>query len=110
MSDSRFAVIFTGQLKPDSSTQAVICNLVLDMGLSQEKASRLIRMGRVVLKRCSSIPEAERLAERFDHAGALCVIEDRLADESSQDASEAKGESSLVSFLSKFISTSRSAA
>jgi hypothetical protein len=105
MSDNRFAVIFTGQLKPEATPQVVISNLVLDMGLSPEKATRLLKMGHVVLKRCSSISEAQRLAEKFDRAGAICIIEDRL--DSAPPLPGASGESSLVRFLSKFIPSSR---
>jgi hypothetical protein len=107
VSDNRYAVIFTGQLKPDATTQVVVSNLVLDMGLPQEKVVRLLKMGQVVLKRCATMPEAQRLAEKFDRAGAVCIIEDRLARESAVAQSSVSGESSLVRFLSKFIPSSR---
>lgn len=105
MSDNRYSVIFTGQLKPDATAQMVIGNLVLDIGLPQEKVVQLLRKGRVVLKRCGTMVEAQRLAEKFDRAGAVCVIEDRLAREHAM-ANSVSGESSLVRFISKFIPSS----
>lgn len=107
MSDKRYAVIFTGKLKPEASHQVVVSNLVLDLGIPEEKVVRMLKMGRVVLKRCSAISEAQRLAEKFDRAGACCEIEDRLERDSAVSHSNASGESSLVRFLSKFIPSSR---
>lgn len=106
MSDSRYSVIFTGKIKPELSVETVTSNLVLDIGLAPEKAGLLLRQGRVVLKRCDTVVDAQRLAEKLDRAGAICIIEDRLTrDEASSQASS--GESSLVKLINKFIPSGR---
>lgn len=106
MSESRYSVVFSGQIKPDLTAETVTSNLVLDIGLEHNKAVLLLRQGRVVLKRCDTIVEAQRLAEKFDRSGAICFIEDRFARESS--ASQASSnESSLVKLINKFIPSSR---
>jgi len=108
MSDNRYSVIFTGQLKPELSVETITSNLVLDIGLEQQKASRLLHQGRVVLKRCDTLVEAQRLAERFDRSGVICIIEDRFTrDGAAQQAGS--GESSLVKLINKFIPASRQA-
>jgi len=108
MSESRYSVIFTGQLKPELLADTVISNLVLDIGLDQQKAVRLLQQGRVVLKRCETIVEAQRLAEKFDRSGAICIIEDRFARDSAAGQA-GSGESSLVKLINKFIPSSRPA-
>jgi len=102
MSDNRYSVICTGKLKPEMSVETVTSNLVLDIGLEQQKATMLLRQGRVVLKRCDTIAEAQRLAEKFDRSGIICIIEDRLAREGAITQS-GSGESSLVKLINKFI-------
>ncbi len=102
MSESRYSVVFTGRLKPEMSVETVTSNLVLDIGLPHEKAVMLLRQGRVVLKRCDTIVEAQRLAEKFDRSGVICIIEDRLAREGAINQS-GSGESSLVRLINKFI-------
>lgn len=106
MSDNRFSVICTGQLKPEMSVETVTSNLVLDIGLTPQKAVALVQQGRVVLKRCDTIVEAQRLAEKFDRSGIICMIEDRLARECVGTQSDS-GESSLVKLINKFIPSSR---
>jgi len=106
MSESRYSVIFTGQLKPELSAETVTSNLVLDIGLDQQKAVMLLRQGRVVLKRCDTVVEAQRLAEKFDRSGAICIIEDRLTREGAS-APAGSGESSLVKLINKFIPSGR---
>lgn len=88
------------------SLETVTSNLVLDIGLEQQKATMLLRQGRIVLKRCDTIVEAQRLAEKFDRAGTICIIEDRFTRDgvSTQAGS---GESSLVKLINKFIPSSR---
>jgi len=102
MSDNRYSVVFTGQLKPELAVATVASNLVLDLGLAQEKVALLLKQGRVVLKRCATIVEAQRLAEKLDRAGMLCIIEDRFTREGSPEQSRS-GESSLVKLINKFI-------
>ena len=106
MSESRYSVIFTGQLKPELSAETVTSNLVLDIGLDQQKATMLLRQGRVVLKRCDTVVEAQRLAEKFDRSGAICIIEDRLTREGAS-VQAGSGESSLVKLINKFIPSGR---
>lgn len=105
MSDNRYSVICTGQVKPGMSVETVVSNLVLDIGVNQDKAVVLLRQGRVVLKRCDTLVEAQRLAEKFDRSGVICQIEDRLARETAS-AHASNGESSLVKLINKFIPSS----
>lgn len=106
MSEHRYSVIFTGQLKSDVSVETVTSNLVLDVGLAQQKVALLLKQGRVVLKRCATMVEAQRLAEKFDRCGAVCFIEDRhTRDNAAQQ--NGSGESSLVRIINKFIPSAR---
>lgn len=105
MSDYRYYVICTGQLKPGVAPGTAISNLVLDIGLEQQKATMLLKKGRVVLKRCDTMADAQRLAEKFDRSGVICFIEDRLALEGVGTQNN-NGESSLVRLISKFIPSS----
>lgn len=88
------------------SVETVTSNLVLDIGLEHNKAVLLLRQGRVVLKRCDTIVDAQRLAEKFDRSGAICLIEDRFARDSSTSQASSN-ESSLVKLINKFIPASR---
>jgi hypothetical protein len=106
MSESRYSVIFTGLLKPELTAETVTSNLVLDIGLEHQKAIMLLRQGRVVLKRCDTVVEAQRLAEKFDRSGAICIIEDRLTRDGAS-GQVGSGESSLVKLINKFIPASR---
>jgi len=105
MSDYRYYVICTGQLKPGMSMGTAISNLVLDIGLEQQKATALLKQGRVVLKRCDIMADAQRLAEKFDRSGVICFIEDRHAGDGGVSLNNS-GESSLVRLISKFIPSS----
>lgn len=105
MNDGRYSVIYTGKLKPEMSVETITSNLVLDIGLNQEKAVMLLRQGRVVLKRCDTIVEAQRLAEKFDRSGVICLIEDRFARDG-VNVQGGSGESSLVRLINKFIPSS----
>ncbi|HEY0635352.1 MAG TPA: hypothetical protein VGE00_08220 [Gammaproteobacteria bacterium] len=110
MNDNRYAVIFTGHLKPELSAETVTSNLVLDLGLAEQKVQQLLRMGRVVLKRCGTVVEAQRIAEKFDRSGIICIIEDRLTRDLATQPNSS-GESSLIRLINKFIpSASRPAA
>ncbi|SCZ53465.1 hypothetical protein [Thiohalomonas denitrificans] len=96
MSDKRYQVVFTGKLVSDKDTATVTSNLILDIGLSEEKVGLLLNGQRKVLKRFSAVTEAQRLTERLEHAGILCVIEDHA---SNQGSGQGAGESSLITLI-----------
>ncbi len=101
MSDKRYHVVFTGKLAPGKDAATVKSNLILDIGLSDEKIELLLSGARKVLKRFSVANEAERLTERLELAGILCVIEDHGAGTAS-GAQQGNGESSLITFIHRF--------
>jgi hypothetical protein len=74
---------------------------VLDIGLSEAKARALLGMSRVVLKRFSTAAEAQRLAEKFERAGALCNVENHALTAGRREQA-ASGESSLITIINKF--------
>ncbi len=104
MSNKRFCVISTGKLVAGADVETVKSNLILDIGLTDEKVAKLLNGTRVVLKRLPTAVEAQRLAERFERAGMLCVIEDQNPGLGGQQSS---GESSLITIVNRFISASR---
>jgi hypothetical protein len=106
MSDNQFHVIFTGRLIAGMDKATVMSNLVLDIGLSEAKARALLGMSRVVLKRFPTASEAQRLAEKFERAGAVCLVEDR-GSRAGRREQPASGESSLITIISKFKPVSR---
>lgn len=101
MSDKRYHVIFTGELTPGMDKKTVLSNLVLSVGLSTEKAKSLLDRSHVMLKRCDNSSDAKRLADKFQQAGAVCVIKDYGAGYSGED-----NQSALVSIFKKFSRTS----
>ena len=105
MSEKRYQVIFNGKLKPGLDSSTVKSNLVLSLGISEDKAKRLLVSERVVLKRCNSSVDAQVLLEKFDQAGIVCVIRDTQGGGSGNPGMEAGGESSLVRIL-KHVSPS----
>ena len=96
-----YVVIFTGEITPFVDLATVQSNLVLSTRMTDAKAARLFGRGEVVLKHFATTAEAERLADKFYQAGALCDIRDtRLASKNS--GAEVGGESSLVRILKHF--------
>ena len=96
-----YVVIFTGEIVLGADINTVKSNLVLMTGISDAKADRLFGRGEVVLKHYATTAEAERLADKFYQAGALCDIRDSRY--SSKNAGhEVGGESSLVRMLKHF--------
>ena len=101
-----YVVIFTGEISPNLDVATVKSNLVLSTALSDAKAAKLFGRGEVVLKHYATIAEAERLADKFYQAGALCEIRDtRLT--SKNPGAEVGGESSLVRMLKHFTGSGR---
>lgn len=98
MSSKRFHVIFTGVLAPGVDKMTALSNLVLEMGLAENKAKALLDKQQVLLKRCDSEVDARRLADRFLQAGLYCVVDAR----SEGASSEAGADSILMSIFSKF--------
>ncbi|MFO7593274.1 MAG: hypothetical protein R6X15_04410 [Pseudomonadota bacterium] len=99
MSEKRYQVIYTGRLKPGQDAATVKSNLVLSLGINEDKANRLLGSERVVLKRCNSSVDAQMLVEKFDQAGIICSIRDTQGGGAYNPAMEAGGESSLVRIL-----------
>lgn len=97
MSDKRYQVVFTGKLASDKDVATVTSNLILDIGLSEEKVKLLLGGSRKVLKRFGAVSEAQRLTERLEQAGILCVIEDHAAD--AGQGAQVSGDSSLITFI-----------
>ena len=98
MSDKRYQVVFTGELASDKDVASVTSNLILDIGLSEEKVELLLNGSRRVLKRLNTVGKAQRLTKQLEHAGILCVIEDLGPEPGSEEA----GESSLITFIKLF--------
>lgn len=103
MNDKRYQLIYTGRLKPGLDNDTVKSNLVLVMGISEGKAARLLDGRQKLLKRCATAVEAQVLAEKFEQAGALCVVRDIGGH--ANPGIEAGGESSLVRLLKTFTSS-----
>ena len=101
MSDKRYHVIFTGELASGMDKKTVLSNLVLGVGLSEEKANSLLERSHVLLKRCGSSSDAKRLADKFQQAGAVCIIQDFGEDYGGGGDSQ----SALVSVFKKFVRT-----
>jgi hypothetical protein len=96
-----YVVIFTGEISPTADLATVKSNLVLITGISNAKAEKLFGRGEVVLKHYATAAEAERLADKFYQAGALCEIRDSRHS-SKNPGHEVGGESSLVRMLKHF--------
>ena len=96
-----YVVIFSGELILGADINTVKSNLVLSTGISDAKADRLFGRGEVVLKHYATTAEAERLADKFYQAGALCDIRDSRHS-SKNPGHEVGGESSLVRMLKHF--------
>jgi hypothetical protein len=93
-----YVVIFSGELVLGADINTVKSNLVLSTGISDAKADKLFERGEVVLKHYATTAEAERLADQFYQAGAICDIRDsRLTSKNS--GAEVGSESSLVRML-----------
>jgi hypothetical protein len=96
-----YAVVFTGELASNVDFGTVKSNLVLSVGMSDEKAEKLLARGEVLLKHFATSSEAENLAELFHQAGAICEVRDTRANSKKQVAA-LDGESSLVRILKHF--------
>jgi hypothetical protein len=98
MSDKRYQLVYVGKLKHGMDAETVKSNLVLSIGISEEKANQLIQPEPKMLKHFATAVEAQRLAEKFDQAGIVCVVRDSIG---SSDVDTGSGESSLLSVLKK---------
>lgn len=96
MGDKCYHVIFTGALVPGMERKAVMSNLVLEVGLSEEKAKNLLTQQQVLLKRYETEPDAKRLADKFQRAGLHCVVDDRRGGNGGSS-----GDSLLMSIFAK---------
>ncbi len=101
--NKRYQVIFTGDCVAGMEPSAVISNLVLDVGVSEQKARELLRLKRVVLKRFTLASDAQKMVAKLEHAGLVCAIEETVPARAAEEM-VVGGESILVSFLSRFSS------
>ena len=101
-----YIVVFTGEIVAGADLNTVKSNLVLMTGISEAKAEKLFkRDGEVVLKHFATTAEAERVADKFFQAGAICDIRDSRHS-SGNSGHEVGGESSLVRMLKHFTGNS----
>lgn len=110
MSENKpYAVIFSGEVIANADPETVKGNLVLDVGIPEQKAEKLFGRGSVMLKRFATLSDAESLADKFYQAGALCHVRDyRQGDDEAENA--ISGESSLVRMFKHFTGSTRSRA
>jgi len=94
MSDKRYQLIYAGKLVPGLDAETVKSNLILSMGLSEDKAAKLVVSEARLLKHCATAVEARVLAEKFEQVGVICVVRDERGH-----GIECSSESSLVSLL-----------
>lgn len=97
MSDKRYQLVYVGKLKPGMDAETVKSNLILSIGISEAKASQLVKSEPKMLKHCATAVEAQVLAEKFDQAGIVCVVRDSGGSHGVETGSE----SSLLSVLKK---------
>lgn len=106
MTEKRYQIVYMGKLKPGLDAATVKSNLVLSLGINEDKARRLLGSDKVVLKRCNSSVDAQVLIEKFDQAGIVCAIRDTQGGGAVNPGMEAGGESSLVRMLKHVAPTS----
>ncbi|MCK9532284.1 MAG: hypothetical protein M0R77_17250 [Gammaproteobacteria bacterium] len=99
----RFQVIFTGDCMAGMESPAVISNLVLDVGISEQKARELLRLKRVVLKRFALLSDAQKMISKLERAGLVCTVEEIVSTPVTEETASG-GESILVSFLTRLSS------
>jgi hypothetical protein len=97
----RYQVIFTGDCMAGMESSTVISNLVLDVGISEQKAHELLRLNNVVLKHFALLSDAQKMISKLEHVGLVCVVKEAVPV---TDETTSGGESFLVSFLSRFSS------
>ena len=71
MKEKRFAVVFSGSIKPQLSRETVVSNLILELGISDAKARALLDSPGLLLKRFDSQSDAQRLVDRLERAGVV---------------------------------------
>jgi hypothetical protein len=106
MDTKRYQVVYTGKLVAGMDPKTVISNLVLDVGLSEERVRALLQVERAVLKRFASPADANKVAAKLERAGLVCRIEDVRASDKSPGNPD-KGESSLLSLFSRISPVAR---
>lgn len=97
MNEKIYAVVYTGQLSQSLGRDTVISNLVLELGISNAKASALLDKPDTLLKRFESQSDAQRLADKLERAGLNSRLV--LLKQSQAGAHQVSGESSLFSFF-----------
>lgn len=70
MNTKNYAVVFTGQINQKLNRETVVSNLVLELKISDEKARALLDSPGLLLKHFDNIPDAQRLIDLLDRAGA----------------------------------------
>lgn len=97
MSDKRYQLVYVGKLKPGMDAETVKSNLVLSVGISEEKAAQLVKSEPKMLKHYATAVEAQLLAEKLEQAGIICVVRHSGGTPSVDVGSD----SSLLSILKK---------
>ncbi len=99
MSDKRYELVYTGKLQPGMDAETVKSNLILSVGIGEDKAARLVESEPKLLKHYANAVEAQVMAEKLERAGIVCVVRDR--DHHDSDNSKSGNESILMSLLKK---------
>lgn len=72
---STYTVVYLGQLNKQQGKDTYISNLVLGLGLSDDKVTELIERPNTILKRFDNAADAHRLMERLERAGAASRLD-----------------------------------
>ena len=78
--------------------ETVKSNLLILLNLPGDKLDRMFCDKEVAIKHCASASDAERIAQRFNDAGAQCYVTDRL-NKSQNPGKESTSTSSLSRLL-----------
>ena len=98
MSEKRYLVVFTGKTHHGMDVATVKSNLLISLNLPGDKLDRMFCDKEVAIKHCVSASDAERIAQRFNDAGAQCYVKDRL-NQSQNPGKESNSSSSLNRLL-----------
>lgn len=98
MSEKRYLVVFTGKTNHGMDVETVKSNLLIALNLPSDKLDRMFCDRELLIKRCISATEAERIAHRFTDAGAECYVIDSL-NHAENPGKQSNSSSSLLRLL-----------
>lgn len=98
MSEKRYLVVFSGNTNHGMDVETVKSNLLIALNLPQGKLDRMFCQRELLIKRCTSAADAERIAHRFNDAGAECYVIDSL-DPAVNPGQQSNSSSSLLRLL-----------